>query len=140
MAAVKSSFLSAADAFASFDLAAFAFTTSTTELSAVLKASAASAPAPSVAEANELIAVVICLLIFATSKALATAAASLSSTLKGLKLSGSTPSGSPKTAATSLAVRSPSFIKVDVGEITPEPEGAFKVIPAKVAPEDVSTV
>ena len=79
-------------------------------------------------------------IIFATSKAFATAAASLSSTLKGLKLSGSTPSGSPKTSATSVAVRLPSFIKVDVGEITPAPEGAFKVIPANVAPEDVSTV
>ena len=138
--AVKSICLSAAAAFASFALTAFAFTTSTTESSAVLKASAASAPAPSVAEANEEMAVVICLLIFATSKALATSVASFSSTLKGLKLSGSTPSGSPKTSATSAAVRSPSFIKVDVGEITPAPEGAFNVMPANVAPEEESTV
>ena len=138
--AVKSIILSAAEAFASFALTAFAFTTSTTELSAVLKASAASAPAPSVAEANEEMAVVICLLIFATSKACATAVASFSSTLNGLKFSGSIPSGRPNTSATSAAVRLPSCINVDVGEITPEPEGAFKVIPANVAPEDESTV
>ena len=137
---VKSSVFSAADALPSFALAAFVLTTSTTELSAVLNASAASAPAPSVAEANEEIAVVICLLIFATSKACATAVASVSSTLKGLKVNGSTPSGSPKTAATSVAERLPSCINVDVGEITPAPPGAFKVIPAKVAPDDVSTV
>jgi len=85
------SFLSAADAFASFALTAFVLITSITELSAVLKASAASASAPSVADANELIAVVICLLILGTSKAFSTAAASLSSTLNGLKLSGSRP-------------------------------------------------
>ena len=140
LASVKSIILSAVDASVSFALAAFAFTTSTTEFKAVLNASAASAPAPSVAEAKEEIAVVICLLIFATSKACATAAASFSSTLKGLNVNGSTPSGSPKTAATSAALRSPSFINVEVGEITPAPDGAFNVIPANVAPEDVSTV
>ena len=82
----------------------------------------------------------ICLLTFATSKALATATGSFASTSNGLKVSGSTPSGSPKTAATSVTVKPPSFIKVDVGEITPEPEGAFKVIPENVAPEEVSIV
>ena len=61
-------------------------------------------------------------------------------TLKGLNVKGSTPSGNPSTAATSLAVRLPSFIKVDVGDITPAPDGAFNVIPAKIAPDDVSTV
>ena len=128
--------MSAADAFVSFALAAFVLTTSTIEFSAVLKASSAPAPAPSAAEAKELKAAVICLLTFATSKALAASTPSAN----GLKERGSTSSGSPKTAATSVALKPPSFIKVDVGEITPAPEGAFKVIPEKVAPEEVSTV
>ena len=137
---VKSIFLSASEAFGSLALAAFVFTTSTTDFSAAEKASSAFAPAPSAADAKELIAAVICLLTFATFKALATATGSFASTSNGLKVSGSTPSGSPKTAATSSLVKPPSFINVDVGEITSEPEGAFKVIPENVAPEEVSIV
>ena len=89
----KSIFFSAATALGSLIFSAFTLTTSTTEFNAAVKAPFSEAPAPSAAEANEEIAVVICLLILATSKAFVASTPSA----KGLKLKGSTPSGRPKT-------------------------------------------
>ena len=139
-ALVKSSSLSPAAAVGSSIFSALALTTSTTEPSAAVNASASPAPAPSAADAKDVTAVMICWLIFSTSRAAATAAASFSSTLKGLNSNGFTPSGRPRTEATSAAVILPSSIKVVVGVITAAPEGAFKVMPESAAPEDVSTV
>ena len=59
---------------------------------------------------------------------------------KGLKVKGSTPSGRPSTSATSEAVKPPSSINVVVGVTTAAPFGAERVTPAKIAPEEVSTV
>ena len=67
---VKSNFFSAAVAELLFMFPAFVFTTSTTDLRATSKASFSLAPAHSAAEANDFIAVVICLLILATANAL----------------------------------------------------------------------
>ena len=57
---VRSSVLSASDAFVSVRLVALAFTTSTTEFSAASKASASDAPAPSAAPAKAFTTLMIC--------------------------------------------------------------------------------
>ena len=53
---------------------------------------------------------------------------------------GSTPSGRPRTAPTSAAVRPVASIIVVVGDITEDPLGALRTTPDKTSPVVVSIV
>ena len=93
---VRSRDLSAALAFGSVNFAAFVFTTSTTDFRAAENASTSLAPAPSAEPENALTTLMICWLAFST----ANASAVLTPAANGLKVSGSTPFGRPRTVAT----------------------------------------